>query len=116
MQTLAAMCHTVLIILMANVDVRYCSADIFFDLRGVLKFGVSSVGSMGPFWKFWKVSRLISEGLGRSETPFWEPWGVILSVLAALGLHFVSSGGLQGAMGGSSGTPTAIWHPTVEFP
>ena len=63
-----------------------------------------------------KVPRLKLGGLGRSEAQVWELRAVILSVLAALGLHFVSSGGLLGAMGGSSGTPTAIWEPTVEFP
>ena len=66
--------------------------------------------------EFLKVPRLKLGGLGRSEAQVWEPRAVILSVLAALGLHFVSSGGLLGAMGGSSGTLTAIWEPTVEFP
>ena len=74
------------------------------------------VGSMGPFWKFLRASRFKFGGLGRSKAFFWEPWGVILNVLAALGLHFVSSGGFLGAMGGSSGTLTAIWEPTIEFP
>ena len=63
-----------------------------------------------------KVPRLKLGGLGRSEAQVWEPQAVILSVLAGLGLHFVSSGGLLGAMGGSFGTLTAIWEPTIEFP
>ena len=86
------------------------------DLRGFLKFEVPSVGSMGPFWEFWRAPRFNFWGHGRSEAPFWEPWPIILIALAPLGRHLVSSEGLFGAMDGSSCTQRAIWEPTVEFP
>ena len=107
MQTVA-MCHNVFIILLANVDVRYCTADSLLDLSGVLKFGVSSVGSMGPFWKFLTVSMFKLGGAGAFRSSILGALGHHLSVMAAVRFHFVRSGGLLGAMGGSAGTLTAI--------
>ena len=52
---------------------------------------------------------------GGFGAPFWEPSGFTLDVLGSIGFHFGSYKGLPGAMGGSFGTPTAFWRPTVEF-
>ncbi len=70
------------------------------------------IGSFSDFWWSPRLNFRRSEGSG---VPFWEHWGYILGVLGFIGLHFGSNGGLPGAMGGSSGTPAALWGPTVEF-
>ena len=63
----------------------------------------------------WSSPRLHSGSPEGSGAPFWEPRGCSLDVLGSVGLHSGSSGGLLGAMVGSSWPRLATWEPTVEF-
>ena len=69
---------------------------------------------MDAFLGLWSSPRLHFGSPEGSGAPFWEPRGCSLDVLGVVGLHFGSSGGLLGAMGGSSWPRLATWEPAVN--
>ena len=67
------------------------------------------------FLGLWSSPRLHFGSPEGSGAPFWEPRGCSLDVLGSVGLQSGNSGGLLGAMVGSSWPRLATWEPTVGF-